>query len=220
MTAFIVVGVVLAVLFLIAITRISVHIAYDEDLRVSVLVGGIIVYSNEKTKNDKNITDPKISDTDKKDTDKKENIFKKIYKEKGLKYTVDLVSETLKSVLNKLLWLLKRLKIRNFKLSLSVVGGDAADTAIKYGAVCAAVYPTLAFVDSNLDFKPKSIDIYADFEGKNIKFSLSTDIKATIFVLLVLAISCLKEYLKIKKRVENDLISAQNINNNSQKDVL
>lgn len=216
MTALIVIGVIIAILLLIAVTRISVHIAYEQSFKISVSVLGITIYSNSKPKRAK-VTEK--SQAEEKPQQKKENIVKKIYKTKGLKYTVDLVGDAVKTVFSKLSWLLQRLKIRNFKLSLSVVGGDAADTAIKYGAVCAAVYPILSFIDAKLDFKPKSIDVYADFEGKDIKFSIFTDIKAEVFVLVALAINCLKEYLNIKKRVEADLISAQNINNNSEKEV-
>jgi len=216
LTALIVIGTILAILLLIAFTRISVHIAYEESFKVSVSVLGITVYSNSKPPKAK---PAKKSEAEEKPKPKKENIFKKIYKTKGLKYTIDLAGDTVKAVFAKISWLFQRLKIRNFKLSLSVVGTDAADTAIKYGAACAAIYPIFSFIDSKLDFKPKAIDVYADFEGKDIKFSISTDIKAEVFVLLVLAINCLKEYLKIKKRVEADLISAQNINNNSEKEV-
>lgn len=218
MTALIVIGVILLCLFFLAITRISVYLAYDEKFVASVSVLGITVYSTNNPKKEK----PQDKSTEEKSPkEKKDNIFKKIYRQKGLKYTVDLVNDAVKTVLNKLLWLVRRLKIRNFLLHLSVTGNDAADTAIKYGAICSAVYPTLAFVDSNLNFKPKKIDIYADFDSKDIQFKISTEIKAEVFILVALLVGCLLEYLKIKNRVEADLnVANKETNNNAVKDVL
>ena len=219
MTALIVIGIILLIFILIAVTRITVSIAYDEKFKAVVSVLGFTVYSTETPK-DKNAekSKPRLK---KSPEEKKDNIFKIIYRKKGLKYTVDLVNDAVKTVLSKLLWFVRRLKLRNFALSLSVVGSDAADTAIKYGAICSAVYPTVAFVDTNLNFKPKKIDIYADFDSKDISFKISTDIKAEVFILIILAIGLFYEYLKIKNRVEADLNSVnRETNNNSVKDVL
>ena len=215
MTALIVIGIIVLVFVLLAITRISLHIAYDEETVFSVSVLGFTLYSTKKKKSrKKNQVSPEEKSSK---TDKKDNFFKKVYKKKGLKYTLDLSIELLKTLIDKLLWLLKRLEIRNFLLSLSVIGPDAAETAIRYGAVCSAVYPAVAFLDTNLNFKPKKIDIYADFESKEIKFKISTDIKASLGTLVLLSVAFLKEFLKLKKRVEADFVSTEN---NSIKDVL
>ena len=215
MTALIVIGIIFLVFLLLAITRISLHIAYDGKVEFSVSVLGITLYSTKKKKIQKK-SDVSAEEESSK-TPKKDNFFKKVYKKKGLKYTVDLCIELFKTLTNKVLWLLKRLEIRNFLLSLSVIGPDAAETAIRYGAVCSAVYPTVAFLDTNLNFKPKKIDVYADFEGKEIKFKISTDIKASVFTLVLLSVAVLKEFLRLKKRVEADFVSTEN---NSIKDVL
>lgn len=215
LTALIVIGIIFIVFVLLAITRISLHIAYDEETVFSVSVLGFTLYSTKKKKSHKK---PQVSPEEKSSkTDKKDNFFKKVYKKKGLKYTLNLSIELLKTLTDKLLWLLKRLEIRNFLLSLSVIGPDAAETAIRYGAVCSAVYPAVAFLDTNLNFKPKKIDIYADFESKDTKFKISTDINASLVTLVLLSVAVLKEFLKLKKRVEADFASTEN---NSIKDVL
>lgn len=215
MTTLFIIGAILLLLFLLAALRVTLKIAYDQKFEISVSVLSIKIFSNDKKKKEKSNVKSNTEESSK--SDKEDNIFKKIYKQKGLKYTVDLCTELLKKVVNKLLWILKKIEVRNFLLSLSVVGSDAADTAIKYGAVCAAVYPAVAFLDTNLNFKPKKIDVYADFEGKDIKFKISTDIKASVFTLVLLAVAVLKEFFKLKKRVEADLASTEN---NSVKDVL
>ncbi|MBE6733007.1 MAG: DUF2953 domain-containing protein [Ruminococcaceae bacterium] len=200
MTALIVIGVILLLLILIGLVRITVHIGYNERFSLLVSVFGITLYSTEQ---------PKKENTDKKQTekssDKKENTVKKIYQQKGLKYTIDIFVNLLKTVVRKFKWFVKKLKIRNFLMSLSVVGSDAANTAITYGAVCSLIYPAITFIDTNLNFKAKKIDIYADFDNKDAKFSISTDIKASISVILVLALGCLWEFYNVYKTVKTDL---------------
>jgi len=136
LTALIVIGVILLLLILIGLVRITVHIGYNERFSLLVSVFGITLYSTEQ---------PKKENTDKKQTekssDKKENTVKKIYQQKGLKYTIDIFVNLLKTVVRKFKWFVKKLKIRNFLMSLSVVGSDAANTAITYGAVCSLIYP-------------------------------------------------------------------------------
>lgn len=212
MTAIIVIGVILLILFALAITKISLYIAYDEKFKASVSVFGITLYSTER----QGKPDTKVKEQTANKNKKKDSIIKTIYEQKGLKYTIELASDLLRTVFGRLLWLVRRIKIRNFMLSLSVVGDDAADTAVKYGAICSVIYPLLAFLDTVLDFKAKRIDVNADFEGKDIEFKISASIKAEIFVLAVLAVRCIKEYLRIKNRLQGDL----NRQNNVLKDVL
>ena len=199
----IVISIVLLVLIFIGLIRIKLNLCYDKKFSVSVSVLEIRFGADgKKGKPKKHSQEEKPKSVEK---SKKDNPVKSIYKSRGLKGTVDVFFELLKVVVSKLKWLTKRLKIRNFKLSLPVGGGDAADIAIKYGAVCSALYPAVAFADANLNFKYKKIDVYADFEGNAPNFSISVDIGAEIIVLLVFAIGCLVEFYKFYKNIKPDI---------------
>ena len=205
MAALIIIGVVLLVLFLIGLVKITLHIDFDEQLYFCVSVLGINIYSNKKPKREQRASAKKQSDGSPVRENGAKNTIKKIYHQKGLKYTVDLFAELLKIATQKFRWLLKRLKIRNFKMSLSVVGKDAAETAITYGAVCSVVYPAVTFIDTNFNFKAKKIDVYADFDKKDVNFSIGTDINASVIVIVLLAVGCLVEFYKVYKTVKTDL---------------
>lgn len=195
MTALLVIGVILLIIIAFLLLRVELHIEYGEKFTFSVYFARIKLYPiSKKEKRQEKKNKPKKD----KPHDKKENLIKKTYKDKGFEGTFKLFSYVIKRVAEKLLWLLKRLKIRNFRLDLSVRGDNAADTAIKYGGVCAAVYPLIAFLDSNLNIKLKNIDISPLFEGKKSSVSFSAQIKAEIIVLLAVAISAFCEYKKIR----------------------
>ena len=201
MTAVIVISVILLILLLILITRASLHLEYQDAFNFSVSVLKIPIYDSAKPKKSKKDTKARLK---KEPSKKQDNFFVKLYKEKGLTTTISFATDILKSLINSILWLLKRLKIRNFRINLSVRGYDAADTAIKYGAVCSSIYPIIGFADTNLNFKAKAINIYSDFEGDAPPFSFSVDIKAEIFVLLTVLVKAFCEYKKFKDVLNNE----------------
>ncbi len=54
-----------------------------------------------------------------------------------------------------------------FTLRITVGDEDAADCAINYGRICAAVYPTITLLDSAFTFRQRSVDIRCDFSQEN-----------------------------------------------------
>ncbi len=108
---------------------------------------------------------------------------------------------SVKSILSNFKTLIKRVVITNTEFKLVVVGNDAADTALKYGAVCSAAYPVITLMSECFTFKPDKIDISAGFDKKEIDFHFKTDFSVRIIYLVVFAVSTVKEYIKVKKGV-------------------
>lgn len=52
-----------------------------------------------------------------------------------------------------------------FVLRAGIVGGDAADTAIKYGKVCAVAFPALSYLLGSMRRYNQDIEITPDFDG-------------------------------------------------------
>ena len=85
----------------------------------------------------------------------------------GISDTATKVITVLSLLAGQVVWLLKRIKIKKFHL-LAICGGeDAADAAMDYGLVCAAVYPFVGYLESTAKFAKKANDIQVgcDFEG-------------------------------------------------------
>lgn len=204
MTALIIIGAILGFVILILLIRVGLHLQYNNGFSFAVTLLGIPIYDSKSPKKTEKPKRAEKSDKPAKTEPRPDNFIKKTFKEKGAFAVVGVVLRIVKALLNTILWLIKRLKIRNFNLCFSVRGEDAADTAIKYGAVCSGVYPMIAFADSNLNFKAKKIDIYSDFDADNQNFNFSVDIKAEIIILLTVAVKAYCEYKKIKEVLENE----------------
>ncbi len=112
------------------------------------------------------------------------------------------ILHTVKNILIKFRKLIKRIVVKNTEFRLIVVGNEAADTALKYGAVCSAAYPVLTLMSECVTFKPDSIDISAGFDKKEMDFHLKTNFSVRIIYLLIFAVSSIKEYIKLKKELE------------------
>ena len=99
---------------------------------------------------------------------------------------------------------LRHIFIKKVNLNINVVGQDAAQTAIEYGAVCSAVYPVLSFVQGLGNVSYEKIDVKADFEGKESFISFSAKIKAKIIFILIVAYGIFSEYKKFNARMVQD----------------
>ena len=99
--------------------------------------------------------------------------------------------------------LFKKIRIRDIYLDWVVGAGDGAKTAIKYGGVCAAVYPLIKWMTTYLDVRTKEINIEADFDGEKddiffygiMKLRISTALGCAIWLLYRMA----KTYLKYSR---------------------
>ncbi len=148
----IILGIVLIILILLLIP-VSFSLSFDENFNYTLKYGLIkIPLDSKKTKSDK-------------EQKKKENSFKKLLKEKGFEAAFSELCFYAKIFLEKISYLLKRIKFKIFNLKISVGGSDAAKTAISYGVISSAAYFVLGFIDSNADLKFKNIDLSADFNS-------------------------------------------------------
>lgn len=129
----------------------------------------------------------------------KEGYFAKLFREKTFPEFVKFIVQLLKNALSTLKYILKYIKIRKFKLSLTVASNDAATTGIYYGVVCATVYAFLEFLESNINLSFKKVDVSADFEATKPSFEFSTLIKIAPIFLIIAAITFSKKYIELTK---------------------
>ena len=191
---------VLAFIVLLLFIPISVHIKYDGDFFVKLKIAGIKAYEVEP---DADTEKPKPdTESDKKAKKQTEKAFDKLKKKYGFAGAVKEIFVFIKSVLERLKGSFRHIAIRKLCLDIKVASGEAAATAIDYGAVCAAVYPVLTFIDSIANVKMKSINVTADFNSDNSDFDFSLVVRIRVVYLIVMAFGVFSEYNKFKTRNE------------------
>ncbi len=65
-------------------------------------------------------------------------------------------------------WILRRFRLEKLRVFIVCGGGDAAEAAMEYGMVCAAVYPLIGYLSANLDAVENAEDVQVgcDFDGE------------------------------------------------------
>lgn len=92
--------------------------------------------------------------------------------------------------------LVKRVTVTDFRLLCRVGTPDAAETAVLYGAVCAAVTALQTFVDETFKVKKKELSVCPDFSAQSSKLDAYIKIRVFVFSLLGAAIRIMSNSMK------------------------
>ena len=115
---------------------------------------------------------------------KKKNPVLEFTKKQGLDGIIELLKE-ITGIILKLVDIIRRHIVMKTRLDLLVVGSDAADTAMKFGYACSAIYPLLSLIDRHTKLKKHEEYIDAGFEAEKtqVRFILKAHI-IPVFVLI------------------------------------
>lgn len=216
--------IILAVIALIVILfsiKVSVTAVYDETFTLDVkwLFIKLRIYPEDEEKRAKKEAKKaekdqkkKISKQEKPKKEKteesaspKSNIFKDFYNNQGFAATVNLIRTAAAQLGGFLKGVYRAFVIENLTVLLKVsAGDDAAQTAVKYGKVCSAVYPAMGFICSNMKVKQYDVNVVPDFisaeNTATFKLSLSVrPIKLTNAVIVLAFKLIFKVLLKLLK---------------------
>lgn len=198
----IILGIIICVFLLLIFLPLTVDLSYDENFILKIKFSGITFFDNEKRVNIKSKRKSKKKSKEKAEgsSDPKENFLKKTYKQKGLLGSISYFSEIFVLAFKRLWWVIKHFKFRKFRLNLTIATSDAANTAINYGKICGAVYPAIAFLESNANFKSKEINISTDFDKTNAELKVQVSVTTRILFWIIAAISALLGFLKLQSK--------------------
>lgn len=216
--------IILAVIALIVILfsiKVSVTAVYDETFTLDIkwLFIKLRIYPEDEEKRAKKEAKKaekdqkkKISKQEKPKKEKteesaspKSNIFKDFYNNQGFAATVNLIRTAAAQLGGFLKGVYRAFVIENLTVLLKVsAGDDAAQTAVKYGKVCSAVYPAMGFICSNMKVKQYDVNVVPDFisaeNTATFKLSLSVrPIKLTNAVIVLAFRLIFKVLLKLLK---------------------
>ena len=216
--------IILAVIALIVILfsiKVSVTAVYDETFTLDIkwLFIKLRIYPEDEEKRAKKEAKKAEKEQKKKNSKKekhkkekteesaspKSNIFKDFYNNQGFAATVNLIRTAAAQLGGFLKGVYRAFVIENLTVLLKVsAGDDAAQTAVKYGKVCSAVYPAMGFICSNMKVKQYDVNVVPDFisaeNTATFKLSLSVrPIKLTNVVIVLAFRLIFKVLLKLLK---------------------
>ena len=179
---------ILLVIFLLLLTPVKLKASYNENFRC-ILKIGFVKFSlyppkPKKKKKKKKKKKPKKADEEQKSEEtKKESLIK----EKGISWLFDLIKKIADLAVGALKDFFRHIIVKKLLLSISIAGSDAADTAVKYGYCCSAVYPAFGIIVGAVKCKKYGVDISPNFEEK-AKSAVNMELEARIKILWLLAL--------------------------------
>ena len=173
---------ILLVIFLLLLTPVKLKATYNEDFRC-VLKIGFVKFSLYPPKPKKKKKPKKADEEQKSEETKKESLIK----EKGISWLFDLIKKIADLAVGALKDFFRHIIVKKLLLSISIAGSDAADTAVKYGYCCSAVYPAFGIIVGAVKCKKYGVDISPNFEEK-AKSAVNMELEARIKILWLLAL--------------------------------
>ncbi len=179
MKALIIILAIILFFVLLFSVRFTAVIHYDEDVAVDVrwlFIKKQIMPKDEakkpKKKKEKKKKEPKqetVDETVKEPKKKGDNIITRFYHNNGIPGFIELLKGLMNAVGGMFSRIFKSFIIDDLFISLIVGDSDSAQTAIKHGKTCAAVYPILGYLTTHMNIKKHKTEILPDFiEGRNI----------------------------------------------------
>lgn len=98
-------------------------------------------------------------------------LFNRLGRFNGIVELLKYIASKTKGMLKKIM---KHIVIKELFIDLTVAGDDAADTAIKYGKTCAAVFPALGTICTNAKVKEYDLEVNPDFLARKSSGDLHT----------------------------------------------
>lgn len=154
----------IALIGLLLSSPVSLHFYYRDDPRLTLRVWGIpfrlLPAPPKKEK------ETAASDTAKTREKEKPPLLEELqttFRQDGLSAALQWLKR-LAAVFSKAIGrLFRAVTVKNLRLEMRISGDDAADVAVRYGEVCAVLFPVLAVIIGNLRVKRQTVDIRPDF---------------------------------------------------------
>lgn len=197
-------SVILLIFFALLIpARICTEYKKEPKVTVKYLFFSIpLVPRKEKKKNEppKNQGNKKPKDKKKKKEDSEiVKYIKNLHKDKGLDGVLSMITELSALVSGSLKGLFKHIIFKKFDLSITVAAEDAAKAAIRYGQVCAAVYPAVSLILNTVRYKDYNVNITVDFDLKEPVINFKSQANIIPIFAVIEAVKLLFGFVMMKK---------------------
>lgn len=169
MTALYIVLAVLGGLLLLLMIPVWLRVTYEEELRIRirVLAVPVTLYPSRKKKAGKRLRKAKKVKKAKQPADRKKkggfSELASMLKEDGVGAAVSYLTGIAALAKTAAGRILRAIVVDELALHLTIGGEDAAQTAIRYGKLCGAVFPALALLEGSMRVRRRDVRLSPDF---------------------------------------------------------
>ncbi|HBG55872.1 MAG TPA: hypothetical protein DEB16_03925 [Ruminococcaceae bacterium] len=136
--------------------------------------------------------------------EKKEPFLKRLFKQQGLFGFLSIFTEVAKIAAGTAKRLFRHLTVGDFLLDIAVAADDAAQTAMQYARVCAAVGTAAGLFFGAVRYRSRRICIVPDFRSKKSRVLFQADLKIRLMFLISAALYAALRSFKLFKKIKNN----------------
>ncbi|MCQ4022167.1 MULTISPECIES: DUF2953 domain-containing protein [unclassified Ruminococcus] len=210
MTALIVISAIILFFLFLLFMPVVLYADFTDELRLSIRYLFVkIRLLPEKPKKPKKQKEKKADKKAKEKTEpEKQNEtvkkLKEVLKKTGVGGFLEIVAECAKIIGSGAMGIVRHIVISRLNIEIRNGGENAAQTAINYGYISAALYPAVSVVLSNIKkYKSACVQIFPDYDSKNTTVNCSVKVKIKLWWIADSALKTLfgfvKELMKLKK---------------------
>lgn len=155
---------IIGFLLLLLLIPLHANITFDKDLNIKARYGflTVIVWPRPKKTPKKKVKKEKVKEV-KEPEEKKMSAIEEMLKTDGLGAVLSFIKQLIKISTRAAKRTFRAFTIKHLNLNIIVASDDAADTALNYGKMCAAVYPASGVLHSLVRIKKSDINISPSF---------------------------------------------------------
>lgn len=130
----------------------------------------------------------------------KEGFFKSTLKEQGAVDGVVSILQLVVTLLKRINRLFSHCIIDRFSFSVEISEGDAAKTAITYGALSAVVYPVVGLINGMMPIKKQEVSLTACYEEKKLDIVFLAVVRIRLLYIITAALGVIKDFIRFKTK--------------------
>lgn len=194
------------VLGLLCLLKLKIIAQYTDSLTLKLRVLFLtftLVPAEKKPKKQKKIPEKKKESSKKTaKKEKKPSYLKKLSGKKGLSGLISMLAEVVKLIGSTAKGIYSNIVIEKLNLDITIVGDDAADTALKYGKLCGIFYSAVSVICDNVkEVYDYNVNVTPDFDDEaKGKIFADTVFYIRVFYVLKFALKALFKMLVIRYR--------------------
>lgn len=197
----------LSILLLVLVTPVSVRAKYEDSLEVWLGLGPVKLLAFPLKKRQNRKKQPKKEKKTKEKKAKQKPETEKAAKKPALKIetpTLDQLPDYLRLGADALGSMRRRILVREFRLSLTLGGDDAAKTALNYGRVAALFSLLGPLLDRAVRVRRKDVSVETDFSGGSNRAAGEIEIAACPLRLVIAGLKLLFAFLALQRKTARE----------------
>lgn len=197
MTALYIVGGLLLLVVLLLSSPVSLHFHYSEQPLCTLRVWGapirLLPHTEKQTPSKKEGAKPQEK--------KPSALLTELtasFKQDGVAATLHWLGELARLLTDTVGRVLQSVTVTRFQLEMRISGEDASAAAIRFGEVCAVLYPLLSVISCHLRIKKRQVELRPDFEGLGTAVLLDIRCKISLWRVCGALLAALFRFVKIQ----------------------